>query len=438
MSLQPPAPSDPTVLIAPTGLISAAAPIPGEAPASPPPTSRTLPGLLLVGLVLFGTYGGLFGILLPLQVAIIDEAAKVENFAFVSTLSFVFTLFAQPLIGAISDRTRSRLGRRAPWMIAGALVGGLGLLAMGSLTSILMVALFWVVIQVALNAVQGPYSAIIPDRFQRSKRGGASAMVGIGTQIGGTLGVMVAGLFAENLGLGYGVFGVAVIVVTVVFVLIDRDWSSKLAAVEPWSWKRFFGGFWINPKAHPDFAWAFAARFLLMLGYMVVVVMSFYILTDYIGMSLGEATEATVMLTVVSFLPTLLAIALSGWWSDKIGRRKVFIYAGSIVMVAGLVVPLFMPDMTGMIIMNIVNGIGFGLYMAVDAALMTEVLPGGGTNAAKDLGILNIATNVPQAMSGAIAGIIILQLGGYAMLFVFSIVFTILAALATVPIKSVR
>jgi len=101
-------------------------------------------------------------------------------------------------------------------------------------------------------------------------------------------------------------------------------------------------------------------------------------------------------------------------------------------------VPLVMPNLTGMIIMSVVNGVGFGLYMATDTALMTEVLPGGGAAAGKDLGILNVATNIPQAMSPAIAGLIIASFGGYPMLFVFGIVAVVAAALVLIPIKSVR
>ncbi|MDR2997762.1 MAG: MFS transporter, partial [Microbacterium sp.] len=137
-------------------------------------------------------------------------------------------------------------------------------------------------------------------------------------------------------------------------------------------------------------------------------------------------------------VPTIIAIMLSGWWSDKAGRRKVFIYVASAFMVVGLLMPILMPNMTGMIIMSVINGIGFGLYMSVDAALMTEVLPSEGTDAGKDLGILNVATNIPQAMSPGIAALIITSLGGYPMLFVFAIVFVILAAVAIAPIKSVR
>ncbi|MFB6611460.1 MFS transporter [Agromyces sp. NPDC056379] len=437
MSLHPPTP-DPASELAPTGAISAMEPIPGEAPASPPPTKRTLPGILGVALALFATYAGLIAILLPIQVALIDEANKVANLAIIMTTSFVFTLFAQPIVGAISDRTRSRLGRRAPWMVGGALIGGVLLIGMGFLDSILWLTVFWVLIQVSLNALQGPLSAITPDRFPRDKRGVASAMFGLGMQIGATLGIIVAGQFGTNFGVGYSAFGVIVIVVTIAYVIVDRDWSSKEATVAPWSWKQFFGGFWINPKRHPDFAWAFTARFLFMLGYFVVSAYGLYILTDYIGMSLGEAAGAQAMLAFAALVPTLVAVAISGWWSDRIGRRKVFIYVSSAIMVASLAFPLIMPNMTGMLIMNIIIGFGFGFYMSVDTALMTEVLPGGGAAAGKDLGILNIATNIPQAMSAAIAGLIISTLGGYPMLFVFAMVFVVIAAIAVAPIKSVR
>jgi MFS family permease len=76
--------------------------------------------------------------------------------------------------------------------------------------------------------------------------------------------------------------------------------------------------------------------------------------------------------------------------------------------------------------------------MACDTALMTEVLPGDGAAAGKDLGILNVATNIPQAMSPAVAGIIISALGGYPALFVFGMIAVIIAAVVLIPIKSVR
>jgi len=429
---------DPASALAPTGTISTGRPATGEPPASPPPGKALLPSILVNALALFATYGGLIVVLLPSQLYVLDPAHKVDNLAIVTTVSFVFTLFAQPIVGALSDRTRSRFGRRAPWMVSGALIGALFLFGLGALKSLFWIAVFWAVIQVALNALQGPLSAITADRFPRNRRGGASAMFGIGTQVGITAGVMLAGYLATTVGIGYTAFGIVVVAATLLFVLANRDWSSKHASVEPWSWKAFLSGFWIDPRRNPDFFWAFTARFLLILGYFVVSAYQLYILTDYIKLSLGDAQKAVGTLALVALVPTLVAIVVSGWWSDRAGRRKVFIYAASAVMVVSLIFPLVMPTLTGMIVMSVLNGIGFGLYMSCDAALMTEVLPNAGQDAGKDLGILNVATNIPQALSAVIAATIIHSFGGYPSLFVFGMVFVVVAALALIPIKSVR
>ncbi|RZU66825.1 Na+/melibiose symporter-like transporter [Microterricola gilva] len=405
---------------------------------SPLATKPLLPSIAVTSVFLFATYAALTGILLPAQVALLDEDNKIANLAIVSTVSFIFTLFAQPIVGAFSDRTRSRLGRRAPWMLIGAAVAMIFLLGLGGMQNVLWITVFWVIIQVSLNALQGPMSAIVPDRFPRSRRGMASAMVGVGTMIGAALGTVAAAQFIHNIGVGYAVFGAGVLIVTILFVIINRDSSSVGGVVEPWSWKAFFAGFWISPKKSPDFAWAFAARFFFILGYFVIAAYNLYILTDYIKMPLDEAAASAGLLAMAGVVPTLISIVLAGWWSDKIGRRKVFIYAATIIMVIGLAMPLLMPNFTGMLLMGIINGFGFGLYMACDTALMTEVLPGDGVAAGKDLGILNVATNIPQAMSPAVAGIIISALGGYPALFVFGMVAVIIAAFVLVPIKSVR
>lgn len=406
---------------------------------SPTPARRgLLPSLAITSLVLFATYSGLSAVLLPNQVAGIDEANKIANFAAVSTVSFIFTLFAQPIVGAFSDRTRSRLGQRAPWILIGAAGGAIFLMGLGSLESILWITVFWVIIQVSLNALQGPLSAIVPDRFPRERRGVASAMVGVGTMAGSTVGVLVAGNLAKDAGTGYSVFGVAILVTALLFVVLNRDFPSTGAQRTPFRWKQFFAGFWISPRQHPDFAWAFAARFFFILGYFLIFTFQLYILTDFIGLSLTDANGAIGMLSLAGLGSTLLAVTVGGWWSDKIGRRKVFVYAAAAFMVVGLSFPIFMPNMTGMVIMGVINGIGFGLYMACDTALMTEVLPGGGKAAGKDLGILNVANNIPQALSPIVAGVLITSAGGYSSLFIFAMVSVAIAGLVLLPIRSVR
>lgn len=405
---------------------------------SPLARRQLLPSLTAAWFVLFAAYLGLTAVLLPNQLATIAPADKVANLAIVTTVASIIAMFSQPLVGALSDRTRSPLGRRAPWMLGGALVGGLALVVLGSLRDMVSITIIWAVILVSLNALQGPLSAVLPDRYPRTRRGVASAAVGIGQLAGSTLGVVLAGRVAANFGLGYAMFGGAVFVVTVVFLLLNRDRSSTTATFPRFQWRRFVSGFWVNPLAHPDFAWAFVARFLFILGYFLVFTYQLFILTDFIGLPLGEANVQIGLLSLASFVTTLISVSLAGWLSDKLRRRKIFIYIASVIMMAGLVTPTFLPSLSGMFLMFGVVGFGYGLYMSCDAALMSEVLPGGGENAAKDLGILNIATNIPQALSPGIAALIIGGLGGYPALFIVAVVAVGLAAVAIIPIRGVR
>jgi MFS family permease len=397
-----------------------------------------LPSLAVLALVMFASYAGLGQVLLPNQLATIDAVHKVQNLTAISSASFVFTLLTQPIIGTFSDRTRSRMGRRAPWIVIGGAVGGLLLVGIGSLSSVIWVAVFWIVLQVSLNAVQGPFTAIIPDRYPRSRRGVASAMFGIGTSIGLTLGVVAAGQIANTLGLAYTIFGALILVVTLLFVLLNRDYSSKHLPPAPKLTARvFFSGLWISPRKHPDFAWAFVARFFFILGYFMVLFFELYLLTDYVGLSLKTANATIGLLALASLATTLVSVVIGGVLSDRLGRRKVFIYIASVFVALGFVIPLLMPTVVGMALMSAVSGIGFGLYTACDTALMTEVLPREGAAAGKDLGILNVATNLPQALS-TVAGGVLISVLGYPALFVCGIVFVAIAVVALRPIRSVR
>jgi MFS family permease len=405
--------------------------------ASPQSPRGLMPSLIVLALVMFASYAGLGQVLLPNQLATIDAAHKVQNLTLISSASFVFTLLTQPIIGSFSDRTRSRMGRRAPWIVIGGAVGALLLVGIGSLGSVVWVAIFWIVLQVSLNAVQGPFTAIIPDRYPRNRRGIASAMFGIGTALGLTVGVVAAGQLASKLGMAYSIFGGLILVATLLFVIVNRDWSSKAVTAPRMTLRSLLVGLWVSPRKNPDFAWAFGARFFFILGYFMVLFFELYLLTDYVHLSLAHANQTIGILAIVNLVTTLPAVLVGGILSDRLGRRKIFVYLASGLVAVGFLIPLVVPTVVGLAIMSAISGLGFGLYTACDTALMTEVLPKDGAAAGKDLGILNIATNLPQALS-TVAGGVLISVLGYRALFVCGIVFVILAAFALRPIKSVR
>ncbi|WP_159500219.1 MFS transporter [Microbacterium sp. 18062] len=399
---------------------------------------RLIVSMLVANVFLFATYAGVIAILLPQQLALLDDANKITNLAIVTGTSSFFTLFAQPVVGAFSDRTRARLGRRSPWLIIGGVGGGVLTIVLQFAPNVFWITAVWVAAQVLLNAFQGPLAAVIADRVSRDGRATASAFAGAGTAIGGTIGIVVAGQLLAQLGVAYAVFGLGIIVVSVLFVLVNRDGDSRLLQVGRFSWVAFAKSFWVSPRKHPDYAWAFAGRFVMILGYQGVQAYQFYILTDRLGLAPAEAGGIAGVLALVSMVTLVVSTLVFGRISDKLGRRKVFVFAASVVMAVGIAIPLFVPTVPAMIVYSLIVGLGYGAYMAVDVALMIDVLPSQG-DAGKDLGVLNVATNIPQAITPLVAATLLgIFAGDYASIFGFAALMVLLSSVLVFPIKSVR
>jgi MFS family permease len=95
-------------------------------------------------------------------------------------------------------------------------------------------------------------------------------------------------------------------------------------------------------------------------------------------------------------------------------------------------------DFNGFLVGMAVGGLGFGLYMAVDLALVVDVLPGG-DRAAKDLGVFNIAGALPYSIAPAIAPLVLTIGGGsYGVLYAVAGCCAILGALAIIGVRRVR
>jgi len=408
------------------------------APLSATRRSVLFGSMLVNNLILFMVYAGVIAVLLPQQVALIDDANKVNNFAIVTAVSAFATLFVQPLVGAFSDRTRSRFGRRSPWIVVGGVGGGLLVIALQFASVIPVLAFVWVLAQMLLNALQGPTTAIIADRVEMSRRGFGSAFVGVGTAVGAAIGITVAGALITRLGLSYTIFGIAVIVMSILFVIVNPDRSSADLEVPAFRWGRFIRGFLVNPIKHPDYAWAFAGRFFMVLGYQAIQNYGLYILTDYIHLPLADAGTLYGRMSMITAGTTIVGTLIFGRMSDALRRRKIFVFGASLLMAMGVAVPLINPTAGAMIVYAVLVGIGYGAYMSVDLALMIDVLPSTG-DIGKDLGILNVASNIPQTLTPVIAAVLLgIFAGNYAAIFVFAIIAVVFSSFLVFPIKKVR
>lgn len=388
-----------------------------------------------VNLAVYMILGAVPNVLLPLQVQGIDEANKAANLALIIGAGGAVAMIISPVAGLISDRTRSRFGRRSPWMVVGAITTGLTLAGMGFANGIVQLLIAWTIMQLAINLIISPMGALMPERVPSAVRGIFSTIAGIGAMVGILAGQIIGATLASNIRSAYLILPGLAIVVIALFVVFCADTSSRDMPRERLSLVLFLKTFWVSPRRYPDFFWGFVSRLTLTIGYFLITGYQLYILQDYIG--LGDDAIGTIpLLGVVTMLAMVLAMSIAGPLSDKIGRRKPMVIAAAIILAGALLIPLAMPTLNGMILYTALSSFGVGSYMSVDAALMSEVLPGE-ESYAKDLGVLNIAATLPQTIGPLVAGIIVMA-AGYSALFPVGMVLATIGALAVIPIKSVR
>ncbi|MER8041359.1 MFS transporter [Streptomyces sp. NPDC094032] len=399
--------------------------------AGPRPTRGLLTLLLAGNTAMYALYIGVPGMLLALQIESIDPASKVANFGLVSGVSAIFATVFNPVAGALSDRS----GRRNPWILAGGLLAVPVMLLLGSVHTILLVMIAWCLGQAVMNIYQAAITSVVPDRVPVASRGKASAAVGLGLPIGSTIGALVGAAFSDDYRTGYLVFGAIVAATAVLFTSCARE--ERMPAKAPMPVGQQVAAFGSALKDH-DFRWAFIGRALLVLGYFAVAGFQLYILKDHTDLPAGlSAEEAVAILMPLNAVAMVVSTVLGGWLSDRYDRRKLFVGASAALAAVALVIPAVSSSWTAMLAFSAVNGLGFGCYMAVDTALVTMVLPKA-EDAARDMGVLNVANAGPQIVAPFVASLIVSLSGGYTALFLVAAVLSVLGALAVRPIRTVR
>ncbi|WP_435972861.1 MFS transporter [Streptomyces sp. Qhu_M48] len=400
-------------------------------PAAARPTRGLLPLLLAGNTAMYALYIGVPGMLLALQIEEIDPAGKVANFGLVSGISAIFATVFNPVAGALSDRS----GRRNPWILAGGLLAVPVMLLLGSVHTILLVTIAWCLGQAVMNVYQAALTSVVPDRVPLAARGKASAAVGLGLPVGSTIGALVGAAFSEDYRTGYLVFGAVIAATAVLFTTCARE--RRMPAKAPLPVREQIAAFGGALKDH-DFRWAFIGRALLVLGYFAVAGFQLYILKDHTDLPAGlSPEEAVAILMPLTSVAMVVSTVLGGWLSDRFDRRKLFVGASAALAAAALLIPAVSTSWAAMLAFAAVNGLGFGCYMAVDTALVTMVLPKA-EDAARDMGVLNVANAGPQIVAPFVASLVVSLSGGYTALFLIAAVLSVLGALAVRPIRSVR
>ena len=223
-----------------------------------------------------------------------------DSLTLVSGIGALLAMFSNPFFGKMSDRTSSRLGMRRPWMVIGLVGGSLGILVVALAPSIAVVLVGWCLAQLFFNALLAAMVAVLPDQVPAAQRGLVAGVLGVCTPIASVSGTFLVKLFTGN---QFAMF-LAPCAIGGFFILL------------------FASTFHINPRENPDFAWAFASRFMFVLACAFRVTYQAYYLLGKIGSAKAEVPQQIFLGTPTQSVVVAAASLIGGKLSGRTGRRK--------------------------------------------------------------------------------------------------------------------
>lgn len=403
------------------------------------------PGFIAIyALAMFGIWMSInlpASVTLALRISEIDPAGKTTSYSVAAGIGTLTALIANPLFGRLSDRTRSRFGRRRPWIVIGMAGTIVGAAVIGLSDSMALLLVGWIIMQAFVNAAIAAALAIVADRVPEPQQGLVGALSGMAASGSLLFGVFFVQWFPSNVLAQFGFPVVAAIVFGGLLVLVFRDDTPAGDDIGPFSVREFFGSFYVNPRRSPDFARFLVTMFLVSCGYGVVSTYTVYILQDRIKIAEDQLPGVITLAYVIPGILAVLFAPLAGWLNDKTGRRKLLFGATAVVTAAGIVV-ITMADGVGTFLVGVslVSGVGagmlYGSYIGFAIATMNDP-----RTSARDLGVTNIAFTLPFSIM-PFAAPLLLGVGNgepnYALLLLVSGALTLAGIIPMLWIRSTR
>ncbi|WP_165495093.1 MFS transporter [Actinomadura roseirufa] len=397
--------------------------------------------------------GMAMAVVTPPQFQLADQAAAFGSggrflvLGLVNAAGSLAGIVSTPLIGALSDRTSrgsvpilgSGHGRRHPWTLVTAIAGALCLVLLGYQDTAPGIIGCWFGFNFFQGGMFASLSASVPDLVPPQQRATVSGWVGMPQALGLVAGGLLVTRLTSGVAGAYLLLAAGMVTLALPFVLLTRD-----PVLEPWHRPPFSAAalvrsFGFDPRRHPDFGWAWLARLLMMTAHAVGTLYLPYFLEGAVDGHAGGAHRAEsrllVLVTVFSLVAVVAAVA-AGITSDRLARRRPLVAAAGLTMAAAALSLAFFQSWSAVLAAAVVFGLGFGAYIAVSQALITEVLPAA-ENRAKDLGVVHIA-NLGSYVIGGVVAVPVVALGGYSALYVLVSITALIGSLVIFRVRGVR
>jgi MFS family permease len=396
--------------------------------------------IAIYALAMFGIWMAInlpASVTLALRISEIDPANKATSYSIAAGVGTLTAVLANPFFGRLSDRTRSRFGRRRPWIVVGLIGTTIGAAVIGFSSNLAMLLLGWILMQAFVNAAIAATLAIVADRVPESQQGLVGSLSGAASSASIVIGVFFIQAFPTSILAQIGLPVAVALVFGGALVAIFKDDSPAVEATR-FGFKEFFGSFFVSPRREPDFSWLLLALFLLSCGLGVVSTYTVYLLQDHVKVAESDLSS---LITLSYVIPGVVAFAIgpvAGWIGDKLRRRKPLILAAVVSGVAGMVIIAASPSVGSFLVgVTLVTGVSAGImmgtYIAFGIATMRDRLA-----AARNLGVINIALTLPFSVVPFVAPVL-LGIGGGMANYVALVVFgAVLMAAGAFPLFGIR
>ena len=397
-----------------------------------------------------GQFGVFVAFITPLAISLAIRLAELapgheEYLGYITGSGALVVMLTAPLFGVLSDRTRTRIGRRRPFMIAGTLLGVVSLVVMALAPTVLVLGLGWILAQLGWGQVLQNLQTSMSDKLSETQRGKVAGLAGFATQVAPVFGVVIAGSFSGNALLLFLLPGLVGVILVALFVLFTREPDTRGARFdEQLSVKTLFSKYVFNPRRHPDFSLVWLGRFLFYFGLTLNTTFTAFFFASRLGVEVADVAPIIATLGLFGIGATTLGAIGGGFLSDRVRRRRVFVLLGAVLFATGAIVMALASDIPLLYTGSLITSVGIGMFAAVDQALILDVLPEKNTNAGRYMGIISFAVSIPQAVAPFIAPLL-LTIGAsvtgdknYTLLYVIAAAFTLVGGLVVLRIRSVR
>lgn len=352
-----------------------------------------------------------------------------------ATVTSVVAAIANVLFGALSDLTRSRFGKRKPWILIGSLIQNGLIVLVANLTSIWSIVVVWGIVAAAENAVASSMIAQQADRIAPKWRGTVSTFWALGYTANNITGI-IAAQFLGNVRLGMYVLAGMGMVLGILHVLLTNEKSNVDEPREAFNWRTVVEHFSFPTTGSRDYYFAVAGKFCSNMGGMLIGTYLLYILTDYIRLGQAEAGKTMSIYSTIILIGGLVFNAISGPIADKMGRLKMPVAISVVIMGIAQLFPFFDAAPWTIYAFAIISSIANGIYGAIDGALNLAVLPNKDT-AGKDMGFLNLSNTLSQIAAAWVASGVVMAFG-YKAVFPAAFLLSLAGAILTWQIKRVK